>query len=339
MSSLRLGMHTHIYNVFSSGYLSYLACIDSWLKVVDRVVVVDGGSDDGSIERLQEWVGYHPNLQIICDDTTKWYSANKFPWPIVSANVNRGYRELDDMDFSIYVDADVVADVKSLAGLREELSKDRTIPVRRLRRFKFYDGNFCSSERSLAAIVDRQAVENSGRRLGWGMFARTGSLSDHPLWIDEERNYFDSLHSRFIPLLVGDSMPSSTVFVNGQAQQCGHFFFKREEAIEKAQRWNRAVSEFRGERKLFYAEVVYALRKDVCGIERYCTREEMLDYPHLPEIRRVIEEFYQQGMLGGALYRKYSNILWLRYLPLVFACKIYRKTMDKIIPRSSGSEV
>lgn len=300
--------------------------------MADRVVVVDGGSNDGSVEQLQEWVGHHPNLQIVCDDTTRWYSGDSFPWPIVSSNVNRGYQELGDVDVSIYVDADVVADVQSLIGLREELSQDRTIPVRRLRRFGFYNGSFYAVERSLAAIVDRQAVLNAQKRLGWGLLAPTKSLCDSPLWITEEREFYDSVYRRNIRIPVGASVIPATKFVQGRVMRLGHFFFTREQLIAKAQRWNRATNEFCGRRKWFYPEVVYYSAKDLIGIKRYLGRNEILDYDFLPEVRRVITEFYREGMIGGAIYSRNSRIIRMAYLPFVYACKAYRKAFDQMMP-------
>jgi len=45
-----IGVVASITNPLTTGYLAYLAFADSWSKVADEVVIVDGGSTDGSLE-------------------------------------------------------------------------------------------------------------------------------------------------------------------------------------------------------------------------------------------------------------------------------------------------
>jgi len=42
-----VGVVTAITNPLSTGYLAYLAFVDSWSKVADQVILVDGGWTQG----------------------------------------------------------------------------------------------------------------------------------------------------------------------------------------------------------------------------------------------------------------------------------------------------
>ena len=324
---MKIGVHTTTYNVFSMGYLVYLACVESWLKVADFVVVVDGGSTDGSMDILREWVGYDPRLVIVGDEKTEWSGGDTFPWLQAIINWCRGYDELD-VDVSIYVDADVVADVSSMSHLREELAANQEL-IRKMRRFGFVNDTFVPRSRPNWNIVDRRIAARDGIQVGWGINSDTGGRCEMPIKVTGRGSYVDRILGTPRTYYLGTPLPIGG-YISGRAGGFGHFFFTLNQCLAKCRRWDQATARLEGRRML--TNIEYRYQQNLFGIERYLSKDEMLALDHLPEMRRVIETFYRPGMLGGAIYRKNRNMVHALYTPPVYALKLWRTLLDRIRP-------
>ena len=103
-----------------------------------------------------------------------------------------------------------------------------------------------------------------------------------------------------------------------------------EQVLEKSRRWSQLIGYLRGERRLYDVDLRWV--QDLYGIRRFLSRDEMLAFDHLPEMRRVIEEFYQPGMLGGAIYTEHLALVRGFYWPTVFASKAARRVLDRVAP-------
>jgi hypothetical protein len=203
-----------------------------------------------------------------------------------------------------------------------------------VRRFELRNGSFQDVERAIPAVIDRRAVVLSGRRIGWGqVLGGSGAFSDSPIWVMETRRFTDPILGGDRFYYVGTPVPVGG-FVNGRCGRFGHFFFTWDQCMDKCQRWNTVVSRFLGRHRSYACELAY--EQDLLGIDHFLSREEMLSLDHLPEMRRVIEEFYKPGMLGGAIYAR--NVKWQRalYKPIVYACKLQRKALDYLFPVPAG---
>ena len=68
---VNISAHTYITNPLTNGYLIYLPAIQSFLDIADEVIIVDGGSSDGSLERLTTLRG-NEKLKVVYTDQTYW---------------------------------------------------------------------------------------------------------------------------------------------------------------------------------------------------------------------------------------------------------------------------
>ena len=79
--------------------------------------MVEGGSRDGSLEFLQDWVERDPKLKILSSDLTFWGEGDQFGWPQIIVNRQVGFEALTT-DWAIHVDADHVMGECDVADLR-----------------------------------------------------------------------------------------------------------------------------------------------------------------------------------------------------------------------------
>ena len=266
--------------------------------MVDRVVVVDGGSTDGSVELLLDWVEHDPKVEIISNEMTHW--GKNFAWQQSTLNMQIGHDTLRDCDWIVRVDADHVLDTRNSTNLWELLTsccEDKvnvSFPV-----YYFRNGKYHMRKAPRNWIINNKRASLLGLNIGWGKDEETGMLSDSPLIVHNIEYFVDpELHIQK-PSLIGRRLHSEYVCPI-PVYRYGHFFFTKEQAIQKCYVWDRAVTKFSGKRCKTRFEIL--VDADVLGIVDYMTKEELLSLDHPPEIKRVINEFYEPGMLGGAKY-------------------------------------
>lgn len=295
---MKIGFHTRITNPLTLGYYAYLACIDSWRKFADEVVVVDGGSTDGSLELLQDWTDHDPGVRILSNSMSFW--GPNFKWEQSPLNCQLGQEELESCDWIIRADADHVLDTRMAQGLRSELENNCSqflnvaFPV-----LYFWNGRYHYRPVPRNWIINNRVAKSRDIRIGWGQDTNTGSLSDLPLQISQETTFFDPDTRMKKPLLMGIPIkPEHTCAAN--VYRYGHFFFTKKQAIAKCLIWDRAAVGYLDKRPK--SRLAIRLDAEVVGIRRYLSRFDVLDMDHPPEANRLMEKYYQPGSLGGALY-------------------------------------
>lgn len=81
----------------------YIESIKSWADAVDELVVIDGGSTDGTVEQIMA-IG-NSKIRIVKDDETKW--GKNWEYNRMGKNFNRGFDECTG-DIIIKFDVDYV---------------------------------------------------------------------------------------------------------------------------------------------------------------------------------------------------------------------------------------
>lgn len=294
----KIGFHARITNPLTLGYYAYLACFDSWRKIVDHVVVVDGGSSDSSVETLRTWLHYDSKLEVINNDTSHW--GSDFAWEQSTLNMQLGHQALDACDWIIRADADHVVDVNSasqlLAELEARFSGSLTVAFDV---FYFWNGKYHQRKPARNWIVNNRLAKRLGVRIGWGRDIDRNLLVDDPLSIEYETSFVDPetaivkpiLHGR--PLVMG---PTCSLRV----YRYGHFFFTRQQAIDKCRIWDNAVAKLTGSSRQSDFEI--KVNADTLGIIGHMTKQELVTGNHPPELVRLFPGYYRAEMLGTALY-------------------------------------
>jgi hypothetical protein len=77
---MKVFAHTYVTNALEYGYLIYLPAIQIFLDLADEVIIIDGGSTDGTLERLRE-LREAERLIVHVSDQTYWGADDAWKWP------------------------------------------------------------------------------------------------------------------------------------------------------------------------------------------------------------------------------------------------------------------
>lgn len=298
-----LGAALAITNPLSAGYLAYLAAAEAYAGFCDELVIVDGGSADGSVETLLEWLEPGLNsckIRIVRDEETHWGEGDAWHWAQIMVNLNRALQELDcDWAFVFGADYVGVTSSETKESLRRELAGLGDAWWVSSRRGKPIDGRIEHDIDTRNVIINLTKARESGVRIGFGL-ASTGLFSDWPLELSESAFFRDPQTGTRKQFLRGEQVEaggnSSLEFI-----AYGHFFYTLEQVDSKILRWEWAVSRFTGDAPARLGEL--RLRHGVHSIVGFHDKAEVLSWGHPPEMERVIREYYRPGMIGGAIRR------------------------------------
>lgn len=150
----------------------FIESIKSWLGVVDELIVIDGGSTDGTVEAIKQ-VG-DPKIRIVQDEDTKW--EDDWAYARMGHNFNRGYQECVG-DIVIKFDIDYVLHqnaYESTPGplnLRYQCQKaleDKNLIVSFVRQnFVLMDRFFVKREKTLA--TNKKLCKDKGIKVEYGL--------------------------------------------------------------------------------------------------------------------------------------------------------------------------
>jgi glycosyltransferase involved in cell wall biosynthesis len=121
-----ISAHCNITNPETAGY-PYLESIKSYSELADEVIVVDGGTTDGSLEKIKKI----PKVKIVKGE--KW--PREFDWRIIGRQKQRGL-ESCKYKWRMAFDVDYIFHEDGIDILREETEKAKTsVPAMWIRKW------------------------------------------------------------------------------------------------------------------------------------------------------------------------------------------------------------
>ncbi len=144
----------------------FIESIKSFLPILDELIVVDGGSTDGTVEAIKA-IG-DSKIKIIQDDDTKW--EDEWAYGRMGHNFNRGLQECTG-DWAIKFDVDYILHEKKRDSIRVDLLRGLQnevlcIAFTRLN-FILSDRFFAKSKKTLA--INKTECKKQGINLKYGL--------------------------------------------------------------------------------------------------------------------------------------------------------------------------
>jgi len=140
--------------------------IRSFLAIVDELVVIDGGSTDGTLEAIRS-IG-DPKVRIICDEDTKW--EEDWTYSRMSHNFNRGYEECTgDVVFKFDIDWIYKADPQKKFKDYCELMQSRGKLALQANKIHYVILDRHFTKKDSPFLVFKRNCESRGFKIKWGL--------------------------------------------------------------------------------------------------------------------------------------------------------------------------
>ena len=158
---MKISIHLGVTNPETNQF-AYLEAIRSYCDLADEVVIVDGGTTDGSIEKIR---AISDKIRVV-----------QFPWPQdhwtwdqFGRTLNAGYKECTG-DWAIKVDLDYVFHEKNIPKLRETLEAYLNAPIPpalvQLDKYQFMLADRYFPKAKMPLIVNKR---DYGDKITWGV--------------------------------------------------------------------------------------------------------------------------------------------------------------------------
>jgi len=299
-----IGVHTHITNPLSYGYLVYLSTIESWIRLADQVVVVDGGSTDLSLDVLLQHLSNSEKVKIVSPAEAHWGPGDRWEWPQIAVNRQIGFESLET-DWAIHVDADYIAPEVGWKKFRNDLQERSNCLLVSIPSMDYFNGRFQHGVRTRHWGLNKRLITNSSLAIGYGIERRSRVHLDYPIRIVENSWFIDPDINIKKDYNIGDYFESDNELPY-EMFRGGHFFFTSQQLIDKCMRIERAIGRWRNALPRFQFEVEFDLNlRNLVGYE---TKLRLLEQGFPASLKRLIELYYEKGMIGGGLYQKGSPV-------------------------------
>lgn len=289
-----VGVVTTSTNSFSRGYLAYLACIDAWSKFADQIVIVDGGTTDESYDILRQWAT-RSNWEVYRAPETLWGSHGRWHAAQWTINTNAGLRRLET-DWAFVICSDYVLDFRISKSIREELAANGDAYVVTYKRSRLApDGQpYLTQLRGIA--INLKKMRADGARVCYGVSREMSIPSDFPIYMREQTQFIDPVNGSLKTTFRGNWVPVGKD-LDLNCVVYGYYFFNLEQVLAKLTEYDR-VYQVRYSKRAPKSRAMFMTEYGFSREGYLLSKEAELRKSHPPEIRRVIEHFYQPDMLG-----------------------------------------
>jgi glycosyltransferase involved in cell wall biosynthesis len=231
---MKISAHTFITNPLSTGYYIYLASIQSFLDFADEVVVVDGGTTDGSLERLMALRGAE-KLRMVSNELTHWGPGDLWERPQFAVSREVGYRNCTG-DWAICFESDHLLPADAREDLRGQLMERRDAGILysfRLRRCR--EGTMQPDlKKKKWWCLNKRLIEAGSATLVWGVHTNGGN--ERPVSPDASCSFADPETGVLKPYWKGDYYPEDGT-LRARLEVYDHFFFTGRQMQAKLQRF------------------------------------------------------------------------------------------------------
>jgi glycosyltransferase involved in cell wall biosynthesis len=278
---MRISAHTYVTNPLSTGYAICLPAIQSFLDFADEVVVVDGGSSDGSLEALGKLRGAD-KLVVHASEETFWGPGDQFSRAQFGIQRQAGYERCTG-DWAIAFDADHVLSEREHAPLRAQLEERRDAGILYgFRLIECRDAAYRPIEKIKWWCVNRRLALASGSDLAWGLKTRTGG-NERPVRREKHESFLDPVRGTRKHYWSGPAFPESGV-LDVHLHKYDHFFFSEAQLAAKLERFERMRARWEQREPV-------AVARDARSFERVDAEQFLAGAEHPRALREFLAEW------------------------------------------------
>ena len=225
---MKLSAHCNVTNPEKMGY-PYLESIRSFANLCDEVIVVDGGTTDGSLEKIKEI----KKVRII--EGRKW--ERDFDWTVMPKNLQLGL-EACKGDWAIKFDIDYIFHEKYIKELKDEIAKSHLVAIE-LEKFNFVTHTRYFSKNFYPFVLNRKDFKNAGYGFGRDVGGAYGQSFMFPIVINNRMK--DRLNSgEFI------RMQNMRLHRTNIPVYCYDFtFMNKEQVTEQRERFESSLARYK----------------------------------------------------------------------------------------------
>jgi len=270
---MRISAHCNITNPETAGY-PYLESIRSYADFCDEVIVVDGGTTDGSLEKIKKI----PNVEIVRGED--W--EDDFDWLVMPKNLQLGFEKCTG-DRVIKFDVDYILDENEAKKLKEALSH-ASHPVMELKKVNFVTANRAFEKDYYGFVINKKDFKAIGYGLGRAPDGKVGASFLYPIVKKNQRK--DGLYEGQFVRLENMRVDRHNIDVH-----CYDFtFMTKEQVIKQRVRFLRSLYRFLGNNDVVDEE--YAFNRFLMMMKRRYKQANKIftELDHSKFIRKKVEE-------------------------------------------------
>jgi len=314
---MKIGILTVSTNPLTTNYQMFFACVNAWSKIADEIIVVDGGTTDGSYQSNLINQEAKQKIKIIYNSKTHWDFDEGFSSNQINTMFNEGLKHATS-DWIFVTGADLIPYPCQKSNLIRELNNCSKNPWVKLDRSFFYSKNkILKSNNANHALNMNWLNEHYPDKEVYGLNSRTLFINDYPIIREKGYREYHPQTKEKINIWIGHSIENggSKVLQSIRFYLAPHYFYSYEQEINQIEKFYeyfivRHLGRFKMPKKYFISKHP--------KIKGFRTKSELLDYPIPSEMKEIIDQFYQFGMIGGTVvefgYEKSINYrLVLKY--------------------------
>lgn len=288
----------NVTNPMQSRYLTFYAAVASWAKYCDRVIVIDGWSNEPLLDVPKGLFGELTNVEIIRNERTFWGRAQFWHAFQSIIGVNEGMLHAGENNIVFVVGADYVL-YPPERPLADYFPTDTDTRWYRFYRSKFVGNQYKRRLDVRGVVFINNSYTHGSLRLMYG-YDLAGGPSDFPIFPSHKTIFQDPVTGALKKVYSGRGIEPAGI-IDIECGVFGHFWFNVEMVLEKMTRWNIAFARYLGTAPSRRKALVF--KENLQNIQEYVSKDKLLSFGLPPAMNRLIAEFYEPGMLGGAIYR------------------------------------
>jgi hypothetical protein len=298
-----IGVITTSTNSLSRNYFAFYACIDSWIKIADELIIVDGESSDNSYDFLKGWVNKN-NYKVLSDNLTLWGNNGKWHPAQWTINTTFGLKNIET-DWVFIINSDYVLLDKNRDKIIKLLEgvKDSSMVV--FPRFSITNEGRLLKRKLPGFVLNMKKLREEGYKPGFGVVKSSRGLSDRPINIFEYSDFIDPANYCKKTYYAGEEIPICNE-INLKVAVYGHFFFNAIELLKKIHEFYN-VFQVRYSAHIPYPSELIAKLQNINLNSKILPKDKLLNLSHPDEMKKVIDYFYRDDMVGYISDRNYLN--------------------------------